>query len=147
MFPQYPDLGKRLFNKMHKLAKAKTKHLGVSAFRQQCETYLSILDDALILEHYVRMFMVNGCATSTDQSTSQPRAPPQQKQTDDDLLLINANGFIELLLICFRIGVTTYMATGARADVANYSIAAETFCPHVSVSLIVYGFSVRRFQC
>lgn len=130
MFPQYPDLGKRLFNKMHKLAKAKTKHLGVAAFRQQCETYLNILDDALIHEHYVKMFMVNGCpSASEEQSTSQQK--PQQ--TDDDLLLINTNGFVELLLICFRIGVATYIATGARTDVANNSIAAETFCPHVNV--------------
>lgn len=135
MFPQYPDLGKRVFNKMHKLAKAKTKHLGVAAFRQQCETYLSVLDDALIHEHYVRMFMANGCATASgDQSSSQQQPAAHQHQTDDDLLLINTGGLIELLLICFRIGVTTYISSSARTDVANYSIAAETFCPHVSVT-------------
>lgn len=117
---------------MHKTAKAKTKHLGVAAFRQQCETYLSVLDDALIHEHYVKMFMVNG--SNPDQSTSQQQQP---QQTDVDLLLINTNGFVELLLICFRIGVATYIATGARTDVANNSIAAETFCPHVNIDISI----------
>lgn len=121
---------------MHKTAKAKTKHLGVAAFRQQCETYLSVLDDALIHEHYVKMFMANGSlAASKDQSSQmQQQQPQQQQQSDEDLFVINTNGFTELLLICFRIGVATYIATGRRMDVANNSIAAETFCPHVKIA-------------
>jgi TLD len=38
------------------MSHAKTKHLGVLAFRQQCERFLAILDDSKIVEMYVRIF-------------------------------------------------------------------------------------------
>jgi hypothetical protein len=38
------------------MSRAKTEHLGMAAFRQQCERFLGVLDDTLILENYVRMF-------------------------------------------------------------------------------------------
>lgn len=41
---------------MHYSSKAKTKHLGVTAFRQQTERFISILDDSVILENYVKMY-------------------------------------------------------------------------------------------
>lgn len=56
VFPHDSDLGLRLFIFMHHMSKAKTKHLGVMAFRQQVERYISMLDDPIILENYVRMF-------------------------------------------------------------------------------------------
>lgn len=126
VFPQYPDLGDRVFRKMHKLAKAKTKYLGVTAFRQQCEIYLSVLDDALILEHYVKMYIANGCNVISGQSQ------PQTALSDEELLLINTNGLTDLLLICFRIGMANYVASAGRMDVGNTSLSADTFCPYVN---------------
>lgn len=110
---------------MHKTAKAKTKYLGVTAFRQQCEMYLSVLDDALIHEHYVKMFIV--CGT--------PEARQQHELSDEELLVINTNGLTELLLTCFRIGVANYIATGGKmdADSAAATLPAETYCPYVNI--------------
>lgn len=56
VFPHHPDLGLRLFRHFHTSAHAKTNHLGVTAFRQQCERYLSLLDDQKIIELFVRIF-------------------------------------------------------------------------------------------
>lgn len=56
VFPRYPDLGLRLFRHFHTLSHAKTHHLGVTAFRQQCERFMSVLDDQKIVEMYVRIF-------------------------------------------------------------------------------------------
>ena len=56
VFPRHPDLGMRLFRHFHTLSHAKTQHLGVTAFRQQCERFLSVLDDGKIIEMYVRIF-------------------------------------------------------------------------------------------
>lgn len=114
---------------MHKLAKAKTKHLGVTAFRQQCEMYLSVLDDALIHEHYVKMFFANGSlnAASKENSGGQQQSQPL---SDEELLLVNTNGLTDLLLICFRIGVANYIASAGKADVTT--ISADTICPHVN---------------
>lgn len=135
VFPQYPDLGERIFRKMHKLAKAKTKHLGVTAFRQQCELYLSVLDDALIHEHYVKMFFANGSLTAASSSTtttsaSKENAGGQQPLSDEELLLVNTNGLTDLLLICFRLGVANYIASAGKTDVTI--ISADTICPHVN---------------
>lgn len=122
---------------MHKTAKAKTKYLGVTAFRQQCEIYLSVLDDALIHEHYVKMFIVNGSGAIKENTGS------QQPLSDEELLLINTNGLSDLLLICFRIGVANYIASGGKNDVGNTSISADTYCPHVNLHFIfneIIGF-------
>lgn len=113
---------------MHKLAKAKTKHLGVTAFRQQCELYLSVMDDALIHEHYVKMFFANGSVTAS--TASKENAGAQQPLSDEELLLINTNGLTDLLLICFRIGVANYIASAGKTDVTT--ISADTICPHVN---------------
>lgn len=56
VFSRQPDLGLRLFHHFHSLSHAKTQHLGVLAFRQQCERFMSILDDQKIIEMYVRIF-------------------------------------------------------------------------------------------
>lgn len=58
VFPRQPNLGLRLFRHFHTLSHAKTQHLGVLAFRQQCERFMSILDDQKIIESYVRIFCV-----------------------------------------------------------------------------------------
>uniref|UniRef100_A0A2M4A8H5 TLDc domain-containing protein n=1 Tax=Anopheles triannulatus TaxID=58253 RepID=A0A2M4A8H5_9DIPT len=56
VFPKYPDLGLKLFRYLRHMSHAKTEHLGLVAFRQQCEKFLGLLDDSVILETHVRMF-------------------------------------------------------------------------------------------
>lgn len=56
LFPHYPDLARRIFKYLHHLSKAKTEHLGQSAFKQQAEKLLSIINDENILESYVNMY-------------------------------------------------------------------------------------------
>lgn len=56
VFPNHVDLGLRLFRHFHALSHAKTSHLGTTAFKQQCERFLSILDDQKAIELYVRIF-------------------------------------------------------------------------------------------
>lgn len=56
VFPKFPDLGAKLFKYLRHNSRAKTEHLGLTAFRQQCEKFLGILDDSVILENYVKMF-------------------------------------------------------------------------------------------
>lgn len=56
VFPKFPDLGLKLFKYLRHNSRAKTAHLGMTAFRQQCEKFLGILDDTVILESYVKMF-------------------------------------------------------------------------------------------
>lgn len=56
VFPHRPELGMRLFRHFHTLSHAKTKHLGVTALRQQCERFLAVLDDSKIIESYVKIF-------------------------------------------------------------------------------------------
>lgn len=125
---------------MHKIAKAKTKYLGVTAFRQQCEIYLSVMDDALIQEHYVKMFIVNGSNAIKENIAGQQPQQQQSPLSDEELLLINTNGLTDLLLISFRIGVANYIASAGKMDVNTTSISADTFCPHVN-SIINRGFA------
>ncbi|XP_046418332.1 uncharacterized protein LOC124300906 [Neodiprion virginianus] len=60
MFPQYPKLAEKLFLFLHRQSKATTSHLGTSAFRQQIERFLSIMNDQTILENYVKMYAREG---------------------------------------------------------------------------------------
>lgn len=56
VFPKYPDLGNRLYKYFYISSRATTKYLGGTAFRQQCERFLSILDDTVILETCIKMY-------------------------------------------------------------------------------------------
>lgn len=56
VFPQHPELGMRLFKHFHVLSHAKTQHLGVTAFKQQLDRFMAVLDDSKIVETYVRIF-------------------------------------------------------------------------------------------
>lgn len=60
VFPQHPDLGMRIFSHFHYLSRAKTQHLGVTAFKQQCDRFMAVLDDAKIVEMYVIIFCNHG---------------------------------------------------------------------------------------
>lgn len=85
VFPKYPDLGHRLFAYLHMSSKAQTKHMGSIAFRQQCERFLGILDDSVILENYVKMFC------EPDRSDS-----------------ITPDGLNSLLRTCFQLAMAHY---------------------------------------
>ncbi|XP_019878387.2 uncharacterized protein LOC109606264 isoform X2 [Aethina tumida] len=56
LFPRYQIFADRLYNYLLKSSKAKTTYLGTTAFKQQCEKYLAILDDDLVRETLVKMF-------------------------------------------------------------------------------------------
>lgn len=56
VFPNNNDLGLRVFRHFHTLSHAKTTHLGTTAFKQQVERFMSVLDDSKVIEMYVRIF-------------------------------------------------------------------------------------------
>lgn len=85
VFPKFPDLGVKLFQYLRHSSRAKTDHLGQTAFRQQCEKFLGILDDSVILESYVKMF---GDLNETE--------------------LIKPENFKELLRTCYNLSMATY---------------------------------------
>lgn len=105
VFPKFPDLGHRLFNYFHTNAKAQTKHLGSIAFRQQCERFLGILDDTVILENYVRMF----CEPVANE--------------ENDVESLTPDGMKQLLMTCFKLAM------------AHYTDGAHAYCPLISRTL------------
>ncbi|CAH0548972.1 unnamed protein product [Brassicogethes aeneus] len=56
LFPRYQVFAERLYKYMLSSSKAKTSYIGTTAFKQQCEKYLGILDDDQIRELLVKMF-------------------------------------------------------------------------------------------
>lgn len=50
----YPDLARQFYKFIHRAGKCKNKHIPLNTFRQQCEKILGMLDDAAIIETYVR---------------------------------------------------------------------------------------------
>lgn len=50
----YPELAHHFYKYIHRIGKCKNKHIPLSTFRMQCEKILSMLDDAVIIETYVR---------------------------------------------------------------------------------------------
>ncbi|XP_058462938.1 uncharacterized protein LOC131437543 isoform X2 [Malaya genurostris] len=85
VFPKFPEVGKRLFNFLRYNSRAKTDHMGLTAFRQQCEKFLGVLDDSVILESYVKMF---GNLSETD--------------------LIKPEDFKNLLNTCYNLAMAHY---------------------------------------
>ncbi|XP_055624799.1 uncharacterized protein LOC129767691 isoform X2 [Toxorhynchites rutilus septentrionalis] len=85
VFPRFPDLGLKLFKYLRHNSRAKTEHLGLIAFRQQCEKFLAILDDSVVLENYVKMF---GDLNETD--------------------LIKPDNFKDLLRTCYNLAMAHY---------------------------------------
>uniref|UniRef100_A0A336LLU8 CSON010384 protein n=1 Tax=Culicoides sonorensis TaxID=179676 RepID=A0A336LLU8_CULSO len=92
VFPNQPELGHRLFAYLHHTSKAKTKHLGVLAFRQQVERFIGLLDDSVILENYVKMF----------GEVDKPE-------------MIRPNHLRELLTTCYRLSMSHYSG-GTSSD-------------------------------
>ncbi|XP_030562093.1 uncharacterized protein LOC115763605 [Drosophila novamexicana] len=122
VFPEYTDLGHRLFQLMHLNSKATTKHLGTVAFRQQCERFLGIMDDAKVLESYIKMYA-----------------------QDDNPDLIDKAGVTRLLLICYTIAMQ-HSGNAVLCTAINRTFGSVTksiFFSHDSLSL---GFVCRWFE-
>ncbi|XP_016964864.1 uncharacterized protein LOC108034478 [Drosophila biarmipes] len=122
VFPQYTDLGQRLFNLMHSNSKATTKHLGAVAFRQQCERFLGIMDDAKALECYIKMY-------------AQEDNPDQ----------IDKTGVTRLLHICYTIAMQ-HSGNAVLCSAINRTFGSVTksiFLCHDSMSL---GYVCRWFE-
>ncbi|XP_048511960.1 uncharacterized protein LOC105686929 [Athalia rosae] len=66
IFPQYPSFADKLFAFLHRQSKATVGHLGISAFKQQTERFLSLMNDQTILESYVKMY-AKECADITPE--------------------------------------------------------------------------------
>lgn len=54
LFPMYPELAHQFYTYVHRVGKCKNKHIPLAVFRAQCERVLALLDDAAIIETYVR---------------------------------------------------------------------------------------------
>ncbi|XP_030376732.1 uncharacterized protein LOC115625724 [Scaptodrosophila lebanonensis] len=122
VFPQYADLGQRLFQLMHIYSRATTKHLGAVAFRQQCERFLGIMDDAKVLELYIKMYA-------------------QQDNPD----FIDKTGVTRLLHICYTIAMQ-HSGNAVLCTAINRTFGSVTksiFLCHDSLSL---GYVCRWFE-
>lgn len=123
VFPLYPDLGQRLFKLLHHNSRAQTQHLGTVAFRQQCERFLGILDDGIIVENYVKMYA-----------------------EDDKPDFINKQGAMNLLLTCFRVAMKHYSGNikiCPLTDRTLTSVVSSIFFTQESLSI---GFVRRWFE-
>lgn len=56
LFPNYPELGEKLFNYLYHAANVSTPYLSVNSFKQQAEKFLSVMNDQTVLENYVKMY-------------------------------------------------------------------------------------------
>ncbi|EDW28439.1 GL18950 [Drosophila persimilis] len=122
VFPQYTDLGHRLFQLMHTSSKATTKHLGTVAFRQQCERFLGIMDDAKTLECYIKMYA-----------------------QEDNPDFIDKTGVTRLLHICYTIAMQ-HSGNAVLCTAINRTFGSVTksiFLCHDSLSL---GYVCRWFE-
>ncbi|XP_043796831.1 uncharacterized protein LOC122717131 [Apis laboriosa] len=56
LFPNYLELGEKLFNYLHYSANINTSYLNTNSFKQQAEKFLSVMNDHTVLENYVKMY-------------------------------------------------------------------------------------------
>jgi len=56
LFPTHPELSERLFTYLHHNAHATTAYISTTAFKQQSEKFLSVMNDQAILENYVKIY-------------------------------------------------------------------------------------------
>ncbi|EDW03120.1 uncharacterized protein LOC6561383 [Drosophila grimshawi] len=122
VFPQYADLGNRLFKLMHVNSKATTKHLGTVAFRQQCERFLGIMDDGKVLESYIKMFA-----------------------EDDNPDFIDKTGVTRLLHICYTIAMQ-HSGNAVLCPSINRTFGSVTKSIFFSHDSLTLGFVCRWFE-
>ncbi|RVE43057.1 hypothetical protein evm_012288 [Chilo suppressalis] len=85
LFPMYPELARHFYKYIHRAGKCKNKHIPLATFRQHCERILSMLDDAAIIDTYVRMFGA---------------------ETDDNM--VTPDGFRSLLYTSYKLSMDHY---------------------------------------
>lgn len=124
VFPEYPDLGYHIFWKMQKDTFTKRSYLDVKPFREQCEFYLSVLDDLIIYDHYVKMFTID--REIVNAWSNKEQTTPIELSAED---FINKNGLSDLMLICFRIGIVSYV--DEKSSKKSASILPDQVCPHI----------------
>lgn len=56
LFPTHPELSEKLFIYLHHNAHATTAYISTTAFKQQSEKFLSVMNDQAILENYVKIY-------------------------------------------------------------------------------------------
>ncbi|KAG7207918.1 hypothetical protein KM043_009508 [Ampulex compressa] len=56
LFPNYPEFANRLFTYLRCSANASTAYLSTTAFTQQVEKFLSVMNDQTVLENYIKMY-------------------------------------------------------------------------------------------
>lgn len=56
LFPTHPELSEKLFTYLHHNAQATTTYISTTAFKQQAEKFLSVMNDQAILENYIKMY-------------------------------------------------------------------------------------------
>ncbi|CAG9815070.1 unnamed protein product [Phaedon cochleariae] len=56
LFPRYPVLGEKLFKYLQKNSKSRNTNIAINAFKQQCESYLAIIDDETVRQTLVKMW-------------------------------------------------------------------------------------------
>ncbi|XP_061392269.1 uncharacterized protein LOC133327744 [Musca vetustissima] len=122
VFPQYADLGQRLFKFMHATSRATTSYLGTVAFRQQCERFLGIMDDAKILECYIRMYA--------------------QSDNPD---FVDREGVTRLLHICYTIAMQ-HSGNSLLCPSINRTFSSVTKSIFFSHDTLSVGFVCRWFE-
>ncbi|XP_077299419.1 uncharacterized protein LOC143920410 [Arctopsyche grandis] len=85
LLPKYPELAKRLFHYFFVQSKSKSQYISSTPFRLQCEKFLGIMDDAAIVEVYVKMFC-------------------ELEQED----MMNPDGLRMLLMTCYKLSMDHY---------------------------------------
>lgn len=138
VFADHPQLGRRLFEHLHHSSKAQTRHIGAVAFRQQCERYMALLDDALILETFVRMH-----AAAADAEPAAAAAGGAD--------CLDAGALHELLATCFGLAMAHYLdddrpATCPLLERTLASVTAAAFFSAPAGGVLSVGFVCRWLE-
>lgn len=103
---------------MHRQSKATTNHLGNSAFKQQTERFLSIMNDQIILESYVKMY----ARESTD---------------------VNPEGLRDLLIVTYQLALDSSNGAPQHCSQIHRTIeSVTTSC----VSKIYISLSIKKIN-
>uniref|UniRef100_D3TMR2 Uncharacterized conserved protein n=1 Tax=Glossina morsitans morsitans TaxID=37546 RepID=D3TMR2_GLOMM len=122
VFPHYADLGRRLFTFLHLNSRATTTYLGTMAFRQQCERFLGIMDDAKVLECYIKMYA-----------------------QEDNPDFIDKEGVTRLLHICYTIAMQ-HSGNGFVCSEINRTFSSVTQSIFFSQDSMSLGYVCRWFE-
>lgn len=101
LFPMYPELARQFYKYVHKMGKCKNRHIPLATFRQQCERILAMLDDALIIDTYVRMF-----------------------SADTDENMVTPDGFRSLLYTSYKLSMDHYPEGPQTCLMINVTLSA-----------------------